>query len=140
MSASADKEEESLLIQNPLLRGICQGLAVLCIVLGLIGTVLPLLPTTVFLLMAAWLSVRSSPRINQWLMNHPKLGPPLRSFLHDRSISPQIFWRAVILLWLGISFSIWLVPMLYLKIILLVTGLSVSTYLLILCRRHQPEI
>lgn len=46
----------------------------LCVLLGLIGAVLPLMPTTVFLLIAAWAFARSSPRWHRWLREHPRFG------------------------------------------------------------------
>ena len=44
------------------------------VALGLIGAVLPLMPTTVFLLIAAWAFARSSPRWHRWLREHPRFG------------------------------------------------------------------
>ncbi|WP_062268334.1 YbaN family protein [Endozoicomonas arenosclerae] len=137
MSETVETEENSLLVRNPLLRSLYQGLAVLCILLGIIGAVLPLMPTTVFLLMAVWLSVRSSPKLNAWLLGHPKFGPVLREYLHDRALSPKIGYRALAVLWLGISISIWLVPPIALKVLLGVIALAVSSYLLVLMRRYQ---
>lgn len=46
-----------------------------CVALGAIGAVLPLMPTTVFLLMAAWAFAKGSPRLHGWLTSHPQLGP-----------------------------------------------------------------
>lgn len=43
--------------------------------LGAIGLVLPVMPGTVFLILAAWCFSRSSPRFEAWLTRHPKLGP-----------------------------------------------------------------
>ena len=59
------------------------GLAVL---LGVIGIFLPLLPTTPFLLVAAWAFAKSSPRLEHWLITHPRLGPPLRDWRERRAI------------------------------------------------------
>ena len=50
------------------------------VVLGVIGIFLPLLPTTPFLLVAAWAFAKSSPRLESWLVTHPRLGPPLRDW------------------------------------------------------------
>jgi uncharacterized membrane protein YbaN (DUF454 family) len=54
--------------------------------LALVGVVLPLLPTTPFLLVAAWAFARSSPRLNAWLRGHPRLGPPLAAWEKRRAI------------------------------------------------------
>ncbi|MCX7544859.1 YbaN family protein [Marinicella gelatinilytica] len=61
-------------------------IAVLALVLGLIGVVLPLLPTTPFLIVALWAASRCSPRLANWLENHPRLGPVLRNWRDHRAI------------------------------------------------------
>lgn len=48
--------------------------------LAFAGVFLPLLPTTPFVLVAAWAFARSEPRWNARLENHPRLGPPLRAW------------------------------------------------------------
>lgn len=50
----------------------------LSVVAGLVGVFLPLLPSVPFLLLAAWAFARSEPRLEEWLLEHPRLGPPLR--------------------------------------------------------------
>ena len=54
--------------------------------LGLAGAALPILPTTPFLLVAAWAFARSSPRLEAWLRDHPRLGPPLRAWEERHAI------------------------------------------------------
>jgi uncharacterized membrane protein YbaN (DUF454 family) len=50
------------------------------VALGVIGLILPMMPGTVFLIIAAWCFARSSPRFEAWLLNHPTLGKPLRDW------------------------------------------------------------
>ncbi len=51
--------------------------------LGVLGLVLPVMPTTVFLLIALWAFSRSSLRFHRWLYNHPRLGRTLRAWHSD---------------------------------------------------------
>jgi uncharacterized protein len=59
----------------------------LCVGIGLVGVVVPGLPTTVFLLIAAWAFSRSSERFQRWLVEHPRLGPPVNAW-RDRGAIP----------------------------------------------------
>lgn len=58
------------------------------VALGVAGVFLPLLPTTPFLLVAAWAFARSSPRLENWLVRHPRLGPPLAAW-RERGAVPR---------------------------------------------------
>jgi uncharacterized membrane protein YbaN (DUF454 family) len=48
--------------------------------LGLVGAFVPLMPTTIFLILAAWCFGRSSPRLEAWMLDHPRFGPVLRQW------------------------------------------------------------
>lgn len=63
-------------------------LAGLCVLLGLVGLFLPVMPTVPFLIVAAWAASRSSPRLHRWLMNHPHFGRQLREW-NEHGIVPR---------------------------------------------------
>ena len=79
------------------------ALAYLCIGLGAIGIVLPLLPTTPFLLLALRAATKGSPRLANWLLCHPRFGPYLNAWREQRAIPPRAKRTAYVLL--GISFT-----------------------------------
>lgn len=56
--------------------------------LGLAGVVLPLLPTTPFMILAAACFARSSPRLHDWLLGHPVFGGMIRNWRDHRAIPP----------------------------------------------------
>jgi len=53
---------------------------------GIVGTALPLVPTTPFLLLAAYAFARSSPRLHAWLLAHPRFGPLIEDWHRHRAI------------------------------------------------------
>ncbi|WP_439574973.1 YbaN family protein [Phreatobacter sp.] len=58
--------------------------------IGVVGIILPGLPGTVFLILAAWCFARSSPRFEWWLIHHPRFGPPVRKWRERGAIEPRI--------------------------------------------------
>lgn len=72
---------------------------------GIVGLVLPVMPGTVFLILAAACFTRGSPRLEAWLLAHPRLGPSVVAWRRDGVIPP----KAKVLALGGMAFSVALV-------------------------------
>ncbi|MCP1197997.1 YbaN family protein [Notoacmeibacter sp. MSK16QG-6] len=59
----------------------------LALILGVAGIAVPLLPTVPFLILAAFCFARSSPRLHDWLVGHPRFGPPIADWRREGAIS-----------------------------------------------------
>ena len=75
--------------------------------LGLIGIVLPGLPTTPFVLLAAACFARASPRLHGWLTTHRYLGPMVRDWEANRSLPLHVKWIAITMMGTMVLLSAW---------------------------------
>lgn len=93
--------------RSRLVRGLLWAAGSIALVLGLIGVVLPGLPTTPFILLAAACYAKASPRLHAWLLNHRLTGPMLRDWEAHRSLTRRNKLVAVGSMLVMVSFSIW---------------------------------
>lgn len=103
----------------------------LAIVLGTLGIVLPLLPTTPFVLLAAWCFARSSPRFHHWLLWRSPFGRYIRHWQQHRAMPPGAKGRAMLLIVITFAISIYMVNLLWVRIGL---GLMLCVLLLFMWR------
>jgi uncharacterized protein len=121
---SLDRYPEAVIIMFWRLLGIT------CVGLGALGAVLPLMPTTPFLLLAAWAFSRGSERWRLWLIGHPRYGSMIRAWQTARAIPRRAKQIAILSLLFSLAIALWLaLPPLALA--LQVTALiGVSTFIL----------
>lgn len=82
----------------------------LSLVAGIIGIFLPLLPTTPFVLLAAFCLSRGSSRAERWLLDHPRLGPLVRDWRASRAIPLRAKQWAWAMMALGSAWAGWVLP------------------------------
>lgn len=128
MPVSANRTPRPL---SRLLRWALLLAGLLAVALGVIGILLPVLPTVPFLLLALACFARSSERFYTWLLDHAHFGPIIRPYLDGRGMARASKVKAIILLWASIAVSVlFLVVVSWLQGLLLVIAFGVTLYLL----------
>ena len=113
-----------------------RSLVVLFVILGFIGAILPGMPTTVFLILAAWASSKGWPQMDDWLLNHPKYGPTLRDWRAHGTVPRKAKWLASIMMLISGIIMLFTTAPLAVKAFTNVTMLIVAIWL---WRRPEPN-
>jgi uncharacterized membrane protein YbaN (DUF454 family) len=104
------------------------GLA--CVGLGSAGALLPVLPTTPFLLLAAWCFARSNPELGQRLLSKP-IFRPYRAYLDGtQPIPARARWLTIALVWVVVGTSAWAISSTWLTVVLIAAALTGSVFIL----------
>lgn len=115
-------------------RGILALAGLLCLGLAILGWVLPIVPATPFLLLAAWLFARSSPRLHRWLRENRLFGRYLRDYADGRGLPWTWKVGALVLIWGSVGLSLaFFARAWWLRLLILGMAAGVSWHLL-----HQP--
>ena len=101
------------------------------LLLGLIGIILPVLPTTPFLILATACYLRGSDRMHQWMMNNRYFGDLIRNYMEKRGIKPRQKAVAIFSLWFLILITlVFFIQQFSLRLILLIVAAAVTVHLL----------
>lgn len=118
------------------MRTIWLGFGLLATGCGIAGIVLPLVPTTPFLLVAAYAFARSSPSLHDWLVRHPRLGPVIANWRTHGAIERRTKLRAVAVMALMLPAS-WIAGF-GLSLVLVQAGVLTLVAIFILTRPDAP--
>lgn len=111
-----------------------------CVGLGVLGMFLPLMPTTVFLLAAAYCYSRSSDRFHNWLLTNRLFGPYISNYRSGKGITARQKITTLLMLWISIGVSVWLVNARFWPTLLLAAvAIGVTTHL-IWIKTHRPKL
>jgi uncharacterized protein len=133
----SDGERKGPRAESVLVRGGYLCLGFLCVGLGALGWVLPVMPGTVFFIIALWSFKRSSPKLEHWLLNHRVVGPTLQDWDRYKGIRPRTKAIAIVFIWAAIGLSIYVAGKWYVTAILLTVAAALTAYLW--TRPNVPE-
>jgi len=123
--------------RNPIIRYALFSLGWISFALGMIGLLLPVIPTSPFLLLSAACFLRSSPRFYIWLTEHRWWGRYIRYFLDGQGIPRRIKVLILSMLWIMIlSSALIIVKIFWVSVTMVITAMAVSVYII---RLPEPQ-
>lgn len=137
--ATVDYSHEVQLHASPALRAVLLIAGTLCVLIGLAGVILPVLPTTPFMLLAAACFLRASARFYNLLLNNPTFGPLILEWRRYRSIPWKTKLTAIVLMSATLASSIiFFVKSPYAKAFLAAMGVALAIWLYRIPSRDRP--
>lgn len=125
--------KDKTIIASPLLKYFYLISGFILVTIGVIGIFLPLLPTTIFLILASICFLKSSPKANEWLKNHKILGGYINNYQNKTGLTRNAKIANILILWSSISLSAFVFTnQIYIRIILLAIAIGVSIHLLMI--------
>ena len=104
----------------------------LCVGLAFVGTFVPGIPTTIFLIVALWAFAKSSKKFHSWLLNHKRFGPILQNWESHKVVPRKAKILMVILQISAVIIFHYSLQNIYLTAILIITLIFVARYVLLL--------
>lgn len=118
-------------VSNKIVRFFLIIMGTLFLFLAVIGIILPLLPTTPFLLLAAACYAKSSKRFYRWLLNNRLFGKTIKNYYEGKGVSMKFKIFTISLLWITIGITIFLIiNILWLKLLLFVIATGVTIHII----------
>jgi len=132
-------KDEVKLVQNPVIRWILFISGFILLGLGIAGMFLPLLPTTIFLILAAWCFARSSEKFYRWVHFNRFFGKYIRNYSTGKGMTLRSKFYSISLLWIGILASAyWGTVNFYIRSLLIIIAVGVTWHLLVI-KTYDPS-
>ncbi|WP_058306840.1 YbaN family protein [Gracilibacillus massiliensis] len=101
----------------------------LSLIIGLIGIVVPLLPTTPLVILAAFCFGKSSKALHHWLVTNKYFGRYLMDYQSGKGVPIRIKIFAVMIVWTSVLFTLTVIPLLYVKIFMIGVAIFVTIFI-----------
>lgn len=126
-------KKEVRIDSNPMIRWILLISGILLTAIGVIGMFVPLLPTTIFLILAAWCFARSSAKFHKWLHSNRLFGKYLSDYRSGKGMTIKSKIYSLSMLFLGIGYSIiFATDVLYVRVLLATIAIGVGLHLIMI--------
>ena len=133
-----DNYDQVQIVSNRFIRVLLIIAGTFFVGLGTIGIVLPLLPTTPFLLLAAACYARSSKRFYSWLINNKWFGSYIKNYRDGNGIPLRVKVLTIFFLWTTMAISAFFVNIFFVTIILILIAAGVTTHIIFI-KTYKPE-
>lgn len=124
-------------VKSRAMRWVLNIVGLISLGLGAIGAVLPLLPTTPFLLLSALCFAKASDRLLNYLLGHRVFGSYLNQY-YSGQMSMAYKVQTLAIMWIGLIVSAWLIGKTWPWVIFAVIGMGVSIHILTLKPKNPP--
>lgn len=112
-------------------KNILKGLGIMFLVIGITGIMLPLLPTTPFLLLATACFAKSSPTLHDRLLNNKVFGKYIRNYQENKGISLRVKITSLFFLWVSIGYTLYFIlENNYMRTVIIAIVIGVSVHIL----------
>jgi uncharacterized protein len=111
-------------------RGLLIAVGTVSLGFACLGIILPVLPTTPFLLLTAACYLRSSKRMHTWLLNNKIFGQYIKNYVEGKGISAKAKISTLTLMWIAISYALITAPVLVMQVALLVIASAVTVHII----------
>ncbi len=121
---------ERVMLRRRLAVVLWRAVAVVAMALGLLGVVLPVMPTVPFLIVAAWAASKGWPAFEIWLLNHRLFGPPIVQWRERGAVPRRAKWLSTVMMACsGIGMQFFPAIPLWLRIAVPLVMLAVAVWL-----------
>lgn len=139
------ERDEPVLVATPVVRSrlartLWAGAGLVCVGLGLIGVVVPGLPTTGFMILAAAAFSRSSPRLEQWVLGLPKVGPAVQAYRAGLGMPMKAKVTAIAMMSIAITISAFLLDSWVVRGVIIAAGVIGTVVILRTPTRRDDPI
>jgi uncharacterized protein len=126
--------------ENRLLRVMWISFGFLMVILGILGAILPVLPGTVFFIIAAFCFAKSSEKFYKLLIHNKYVGPHLRNYLEDKFIPVKTKIIIISSIWISMTASaVYVLEVFWQRALMFAVAIGVSVYIILHRSRKSSE-